>query len=62
MKVSVVAKQTIAFAVARVEERRGKMLARVQITAGLEIQIAVVVVVGRGGDNNEITITVFDDS
>src|SRR6185503_7681414 len=53
---------TVAFAVARVEERRRKMFARVEITSGIEIQIAVIVVVSRRGDYDKITVTVFDYS
>ena len=62
MKVSVVAIETVAFAITRVEKSRRQMLARVQITARVEVQIAVVVVVSSRRDNDEITITGFDYS
>src|SRR5947199_1339286 len=55
--VAVVVQQRVALAVARIEERGRKVLARVQIAAYVEIQFAVVVIVSGGGYSDEITIT-----
>src|SRR2546421_7655724 len=53
MKVAVVVQEAVAFTVARIAERRGVVFSRVQITAYIEIKLAVVVVISRSGDHNE---------
>ena len=53
-EVALVAQQDIAYTVARVEKRCRQLGARIQIAPEVQIQLAVIVVIGGGGDRDQM--------